>query len=541
VESPEQPSQRHETAVGSANASAVVTADSIEALRIQDGVRPLEQAENGQLILALPNGVYGFAPAWMINSNPAGVVGGTGIRNISLERRSLGTLVMELHKLRDGQIRVVGYLTREEVQRLAASSGQAEVTLYFSSVGEHSVATALSLSTLRSARSRRLEHQLYVTDLSIEVKGEQNEVAGTPRQNEGQGSGPSTAAPGVTGAGTTKAGATALTPVLGGIHEAAFRGDVERMQVLLKDNSDLVSSKDEHGWTALEWAAYAGQKDAAAYLLARKAEVSAKDNDGDTPLHRAAEQGHREVVELLLANQAEVDAKDNHGWTALHFAANYDRKEVAELLLAHGANVNVINETGNTPLDLAVTGNHRETAAVLRRSGGLQSLQEKFAPLEKIAILPIVDARTDEKGGKVNVDKLRKMAANVLKSKHYEAVETNHPQPGERWTMAIQLDSLSRVAATVSGFICDAQSATKSEECKGRGGVFWKSSATGQYAPVQSAGYPYPYNYGMQQAAADAMTNMTMVLFGMSKGEAEANALANLMSNIPAQPKKKKK
>jgi len=301
---------------------------------------------------------------------------------------------------------------------------------------------------------------------------QQNEVAGTPQQNQGQSSGPSTTAPGAASAGTTKAGATALAPAPGGIHEAAFKGDMERMQALIKDHSDLVSSKDEHGWTALEWAAYAGQKDAAAYLLAHNAEVNAKDNDGDTPLHRAAEQGHREVVELLLANRAEVDEKDNHGWTALHFAANNDRREVAELLLAHGANVNAINETGNTPLELAVTGNHKEMAAVLRRNGGLQSLQEKFAPLEKIAILPIVDARTDKKGGKVNLDKLRKMAANVLKSKHYEAVETNSPQPGERWTMAIQLDSLSRVTATVSGLICDAQSATKSEECKGRAGSF---------------------------------------------------------------------
>jgi ankyrin repeat protein len=62
----------------------------------------------------------------------------------------------------------------------------------------------------------------------------------------------------------------------GEIHDAAQTGDLVRVKALLKDNPELVSSRD---------------------------------GPDDTPLHVAAQRGHKDVVELLLANKADVNAK----------------------------------------------------------------------------------------------------------------------------------------------------------------------------------------------------------------------------------------
>jgi hypothetical protein len=121
------------------------------------------------------------------------------------------------------------------------------------------------------------------------------------------------------------------------IDDAAQNGDLEKVKTLLKDNPDLVSSKDKWGRTPLHWAAFGGHKDVAALLLASKAEVNAKAIAGRTPLHLAVGRGHKDVVALLLANKAEVNAKDNHGDTPLHLAVSQGHKDVADLLRQHGA------------------------------------------------------------------------------------------------------------------------------------------------------------------------------------------------------------
>ncbi len=136
----------------------------------------------------------------------------------------------------------------------------------------------------------------------------------------------------------------------GEIHDAAKSGDLEKVKALLKDNPDLVFSKDDRGNSPLHWAAFSGQEEVAELLLTNKAAVDAKDNKGNTPLHNAAGNGHKDVVELLLVHKADVNAKANNGATPLHNAAAWGRKDVAELLLAHKAEVNAKGGGDLTPL-----------------------------------------------------------------------------------------------------------------------------------------------------------------------------------------------
>ena len=54
------------------------------------------------------------------------------------------------------------------------------------------------------------------------------------------------------------------------IHLMAAVGDMAKINVLLKEHPDLISSKDDYGRTPLHWAAQYGHKDVAELLLAAR-------------------------------------------------------------------------------------------------------------------------------------------------------------------------------------------------------------------------------------------------------------------------------
>src|SRR5271170_4190594 len=86
----------------------------------------------------------------------------------------------------------------------------------------------------------------------------------------------------------------------GEIHEAAKKGDLEKVKALVSANHTLVSSKDDSGRTPLHWAAAGGYKELVQFLLDNKADPRAKDSNGETPLDLAA--FHKDVADLLRLN-----------------------------------------------------------------------------------------------------------------------------------------------------------------------------------------------------------------------------------------------
>jgi ankyrin repeat protein len=120
------------------------------------------------------------------------------------------------------------------------------------------------------------------------------------------------------------------------IQDAAAIGDLERVKALVKDNPDLVFSKDFSGQTALHWAATQGRTDIVKLLLANKADVNAKaGKSSSTPLFNAVSSRHKDVVELLLTGGADVNAKINDE-TPLRFAESVNCADIADLLRQHG-------------------------------------------------------------------------------------------------------------------------------------------------------------------------------------------------------------
>jgi len=149
------------------------------------------------------------------------------------------------------------------------------------------------------------------------------------------------------------------------IHDAARRGDLERVRALLNDDPGVINSKDENWMTPLHMAAEQGHVNVVTFLLSNKAEVSTANIVNSTALHSAAEKGHANIVELLLTSGACVNLRTSK--TPLHVAAGANQKNVVELLLAKGADVNARDVSGETPFDWAMHRGHKDVADLLRQ------------------------------------------------------------------------------------------------------------------------------------------------------------------------------
>lgn len=148
----------------------------------------------------------------------------------------------------------------------------------------------------------------------------------------------------------------------GPIHDAVKKGDLAKVEELLKSDPNLASEPGPGGETPLQLAAGLGRLDVAEYLITHKADVNSygKDKFRSTPLSLAVERGQTDMVLMLLAHNADVDAADAIGQTplsqAIYESGNVrgSRKDVylkmVDLLFQHGANLNSRDSAGNTPL-----------------------------------------------------------------------------------------------------------------------------------------------------------------------------------------------
>lgn len=162
-----------------------------------------------------------------------------------------------------------------------------------------------------------------------------------------------------------------LSPA-GEIHEAAERGDLEKVQAIVAGDPAAVNARDEKvGWTPLLFAAFMGHAEVVEFLLDHGAEVNARSDRGWSALHQSALSGHGgvdRVAALLLARGANVDAVNNDGDTPLIVAARHDHRATALVLLEGGAKVDVA-PSGSTALEWAIQLGYKETCGLLLDQG----------------------------------------------------------------------------------------------------------------------------------------------------------------------------
>ena len=166
------------------------------------------------------------------------------------------------------------------------------------------------------------------------------------------------------------------------IFEAASLGRMERLKELASDRSAVtdrsagtdrsgINSRSGDGFTALHFAGFFGQGEAARVLIDAGAEVDAVASNPMQvmPLHSAASARNLEAARHLLEHGAPANARQQGGWVPLHAAAQNGDRAMVELLLRHGADATLANDAGKTPAAVAREKGHEEVAQLLDGTG----------------------------------------------------------------------------------------------------------------------------------------------------------------------------
>jgi ankyrin repeat protein len=112
-------------------------------------------------------------------------------------------------------------------------------------------------------------------------------------------------------------------------------------------------------------AAYAGNGEIVALLLARGADLTPVDRVKKTAMIYAAGEGHVDVVRQLLALGVDPNQRYENDLTALMWAAGYGRDDAVKALITAGARADLKDNRGKTAQDIARENKHGETAKLL--------------------------------------------------------------------------------------------------------------------------------------------------------------------------------
>lgn len=147
----------------------------------------------------------------------------------------------------------------------------------------------------------------------------------------------------------------------------ALREDAMRvMQVFLDHPGTNLETKAVNGNTALMMAAFKRNREAVEKLLAKGAKVN---QPGWTALHYAAAAGDDGIVGMLLERGAKIDALSparSGAYTPLMMAAREGKDGTALLLIARGAKASLKNSEGLTAEQLAERAGKTRVAQAIR-------------------------------------------------------------------------------------------------------------------------------------------------------------------------------
>jgi ankyrin repeat protein/predicted NAD-dependent protein-ADP-ribosyltransferase YbiA (DUF1768 family) len=174
--------------------------------------------------------------------------------------------------------------------------------------------------------------------------------------------------------------------------DAAERQDWQAMHQLLDKRADVNAAQID-GMTALHWAAYHDNADAAGSLIEAEADVKAANRYGVTPLSIACTNGNAAIVKRLLEAGADANMSLPGGETALMTAARTGIPAVVDELIERGADVKAKEQSGQTALMWAAAEGHAQVVEALIKAGADFSapLESGFTPL----LLAVREGRMD--------------------------------------------------------------------------------------------------------------------------------------------------
>src|SRR5881397_1728035 len=122
------------------------------------------------------------------------------------------------------------------------------------------------------------------------------------------------------------------------VADAAEKGDKAKIRALLQQKAD-VNAPQTDGATALHWAVYRDDLDAADLLIRAGANVKVKNREGITPLYMASMYGNAPMIGRLLKAGADVKERGPNGETTLMLASRNGNPNAIRTLMAAGAEV----------------------------------------------------------------------------------------------------------------------------------------------------------------------------------------------------------
>ena len=189
-------------------------------------------------------------------------------------------------------------------------------------------------------------------------------------------------------------------------------GDMAEVEKLVQLDSELVYAQTEMsmglhlegywpiGFTALHWAASAGDEKLLTFLLSRGAKMDST-SSGMTPLHTSVLMGRPNIVRLLLDHKADVEVETSSGLTPLHIAALRNRHDIAELLLSQGARIDATDSRGQTSMDWAMKKDYSELVELLiahsakkptdypAKASGQPKISQSGPPQSRMRLVPV--------------------------------------------------------------------------------------------------------------------------------------------------------
>ncbi|KFP21368.1 NOTC2 protein, partial [Chauna torquata] len=172
---------------------------------------------------------------------------------------------------------------------------------------------------------------------------------------------------------------------------AAVAADAQGVfQILIRNRVTDLDARMNDGTTPLILAARLAVEGMVAELINCQADVNAVDDHGKSALHWAAAVNNVEATLVLLKNGANRDMQDNKEETPLFLAAREGSFEAAKILLDHFANRDITDHMDRLPRDVAQDRMHHDIVQLLNEYNVAHSPAGHPGAMLNSALSPVI-------------------------------------------------------------------------------------------------------------------------------------------------------